>query len=330
MRVPYRTYDPARIATDFVLPLPAPARDKLVIAVIGDWGTGTRDARQLLAAVATHEPDMLLHLGDIYYSGTPAECRQHFYDVVIAQWPGAAGPAIPIYTLSGNHDLYAGGDGYYQLLDLLGQPASFFCLRDAHWQLLALDTGLHERDVRTADSCVTYLEPSEALWHQDKIRNAGGRKTILLSHHQLFSVVSGGVGRDGEGRPLAVNPNLYGMLSENGVTPRDISLWLWGHEHNLIVYEPYAGLARGRCIGAGAIPIGAEEDPYTPNPNLLLPPGHSALPRIKADVRLGHDDNIYNRCYTTITLAGATAKVDYYQYLVETDAGQLLYSETIG
>jgi hypothetical protein len=329
MAVPYCTYDPARIAADFVLPLPEPRQDSLVIAVIGDWGTGTQDAKELLAAVAAHEPDLLLHLGDIYYSGTATECRQHFYDPVTALWPGASGPGIPVYSLSGNHDLYSGGDGYYQLLDQLGQPASFFCLRNEHWQLLALDTGLHEHDAQTADSCVTFVEPSEVLWHQDKIRNASGRKTILLSHHQPFGVARGGVGLSADGRPLAVNPNLWRAISENGVSPRDISLWLWGHEHNLVVYEAYGGLARGRCIGAGAIPVGAEEDPYRPDPNLLAPPEIGSLPSSLAGVRLGHDDEVYNRCYATLTLSGPAARMDYYEYAVETSTGRLLYSETI-
>ena len=64
-----------------------------------------------------------------------------------------------------------------------------------------------------------------------------------------------------------------------------IDLWLWGHEHNQLVYAPYAGLQRGRCLGASAIPVAASEDLTRPNPelagasvpDLLGQPGAAAL-----------------------------------------------------
>jgi len=59
--------------------------------------------------------------------------------------------ALPVYTLSGNHDMYSGGMGYYPLLKRLNtadiqQPASCFCLRsgDNRWQFFALNTGLSD------------------------------------------------------------------------------------------------------------------------------------------------------------------------------------------
>ena len=62
------------------IPMPAPAAGKPVkVAILGDWGTGTTAAIDLLRQVAAHQPDLLIHLGDIYYSGTPAECRDNFW-----------------------------------------------------------------------------------------------------------------------------------------------------------------------------------------------------------------------------------------------------------
>lgn len=48
-----------------------PARCR--IGVIGDWGTGEPRAQAVLRQIAQHKPDILLHLGDIYYACTEQE-----------------------------------------------------------------------------------------------------------------------------------------------------------------------------------------------------------------------------------------------------------------
>jgi len=53
---------------------------------------------------------------------------------------------VPTFTLAGNHDMFCGGAPYYKLIDQLGQPASYFCLRNDNWQFLAMDTGLHDNN----------------------------------------------------------------------------------------------------------------------------------------------------------------------------------------
>jgi Calcineurin-like phosphoesterase len=302
-QIPYRRY---QNIGDFVLPLPTNSKTKQVtIALIADWGTGQMPAQQVLAAAGRQAPDVLIHLGDIYYSGTSREVQEYFL-AVCQRTPGLN---IPIYTLAGNHDMYSGGAGYYWLLDQLGQPASYFCLRNADWQLLAMDTGLHDNDPGSVISNLTYLDPQELAWHQDKIANAGGRKTILLSHHQLFSA-AGSVGNSPEGKPLAVNPFLYGAFSN---VMDLIELWIWGHEHNLILFEEYVGLARGRCIGSAAVPTLLEEKPYTPDPSLVLPAGQSSPPIMDPSVRLGDNGEFYNHAYALLTLDGPTASIAYYQ-----------------
>jgi calcineurin-like phosphoesterase family protein len=49
---------------------------KAKIAIMGDWGTGAQPAISVLKQIAAAKPDIVIHLGDIYYSGTPAECRE--------------------------------------------------------------------------------------------------------------------------------------------------------------------------------------------------------------------------------------------------------------
>ena len=138
--VPYRRWEHL---DDFVLPdrrdaaaVPVLPRDARV-AVISDWGTGESRPRALLRAVAALKPHVVIHLGDIYYSCDAREAAAFFDDIRAVFPEGSA----RVFTLCGNHDMYAGGAPYYGLLDRLGQPASFFCLRNADWQFVAMDTG---------------------------------------------------------------------------------------------------------------------------------------------------------------------------------------------
>ena len=118
------------------------------IALVGDWGTGAPPAIQVLKQIGEKQPDILVHLGDIYCSGTPAECRQNILEP-ISSVLRAGGQNLKPFTLSGNHDMYCGGAGFYEIIKEVNQapytqPGSFFCLRseDEKWQLLAMDTGL--------------------------------------------------------------------------------------------------------------------------------------------------------------------------------------------
>ncbi|HEX5690011.1 MAG TPA: hypothetical protein VFX76_08410, partial [Roseiflexaceae bacterium] len=176
-----------------------------------------------------------------------------------------------------------------------------------------------------ATAHLTYLEDREVAWHRHKLATAGNRKTILLSHHQLFSATSA-VGVDSAGQKLAVNTRLYEAFQD---VLGGVNTWLWGHEHNLTMYDSYLGLARGRCIGAGAVPIRVSENPYTPDPTLVLPPGQSSPPPLNTAVQLGDDGESYNHAYAVLTLRGPAAEIAYYQLPAE-GASELLFAEQIG
>ncbi|WP_167577895.1 metallophosphoesterase [Ammoniphilus sp. YIM 78166] len=313
--IPYIRY---RQLSDFIIPIP----NTLKIACIADWGTGSQAAEWLLKEVVAHQPDLIIHLGDIYYSGTMDEVQDHFLSII----QKVAGN-IPVYTLSGNHDMYSGGKGYYWLLRELNQPASYFCLRNDYWQFLAMDTGLHDSNPFTISNNVTYLDPSEEIWHLDKLSTAGKRKTILLSHHQLFSSL--GVGKDELGQPIGFNPNLKSAFHQ---VLDQVSLWLWGHEHNLIVFNPYLNLKKGRCIGSGAIPMMLEQRPYKPTPNLnlqgLKQPPTMNLKKAKLSV---NRDGFYFHAYAMLSLKGSEAIIRYYQVnSIQRGKSRFVFSESLG
>ena len=316
--IPYVT--PAR-AGGRVVEIPAGAS----LALVSDWGTGAAPAASVMALIAARRPDVLVHLGDIYYSGTPTECDVNFTRLLDAAFGGAR---PPVFTLSGNHDMYAGGVGFYELIARLNpapmtQPASFFCLRsaDAAWQLLAMDTGLHADDPFAVDHAPTHLEPAEIDWHVERVREFPGR-TILLSHHPLFSAFSGigPVGPGGSRNPC--NPNLRAVLDRLAAAG-EIAAWFWGHEHALRIYEPYAGLAKGRCIGYGAIPVFVGEDEAALT-------GLADPPAVVPDTELSAQGDVRAHGFVRLVLgrAGALTTAEY----LEDDGGRerLVYSEAIG
>src|ERR1043166_2544989 len=115
---------PYRPGLDNLLATPVPAKPR--IAIFGDWGTGMANAVALLEQIQGLKPDILMHLGDIYYSGTQDEMQNRFlsvcHDVFGDDLP-------PTFSLAGNHDMYSGGAGYYWLVDQLGQGASYFAFQ---------------------------------------------------------------------------------------------------------------------------------------------------------------------------------------------------------
>jgi predicted phosphodiesterase len=267
---------------------------------LADWGTGQREAWTVLRQVSRKNPQIVIHLGDIYYAGTEFEVQSYFYKPWQIILHENGNPRT--FTLAGNHDMYSGGKSFYNLLDQLKQPASYFCLRNRNWQIIGLDTGLHAKMGLEP----TFLEPSEVEWLLDKIQNSGGRRTVLLSHHQLFSA-------DEQFKGQSFNIDLY---KQTCTALNNVELWLWGHEHNLVIFEPYMNLKRGRCIGCGAFPVGAGE----------LPASHKNSDVPLKPIHLSRRGDFYQHGYAVMMLNGAAGNVDYYQ---DGDENIPLYSEVL-
>jgi len=326
-KIPYR---PAQAPDD---PAPHAMVENATVALIADWGTGTADARALLEKVAAHKPDVLIHLGDVYYSGTLDENMKYFLNVVNEVFGRGEDRPLPVFNLPGNHDMYSGGGGYYDTLDRTNVPPlappgqlqthSFFCLRSSGWQILGMNTGLHDEDVFDVATSMTYLEDSELAWHKQKIATTGGRRTIYLSHHQLFSAFSA-IGPEDNG-DRSMNTLLHSQLGDE---LGQVDAWFWGHEHNLEIYGPYAGLAKGRCIGCSAVPVFITQEPYKSRVGDKIP--LVANPKVPGTpIMLGTTGEVYNHAYVILKLddASRTARVSYYQ---DTDPESLLFEETLG
>jgi hypothetical protein len=201
--------------------------DRATVIVLGDWATGLPQALNTAARIREHlsriEPDRdchVIHLGDTYYSGLEDECRRRFLDL----WPVARGSAVArSWTLSGNHDVYSGAHGYFDVL--LGDPrfaaqagCSYFALVNEHWQILGLDSAYTNPD--SAD-----LHPPQPDWLSGRVAGAAGtRGTILMTHHQPFSAFED------------VNVRLAETVAR-ALGDHRVEAWLWGHEHRCAVYD---------------------------------------------------------------------------------------------
>ncbi len=117
-----------------------------------------------------------------------------------------------------------------------------------------------------------------------------------LSHHQLFSAFGGLGAVEGSDRKSACNPHLRKTFERFLATGRPIPAWFWGHEHSLYVYEPHLGLAKGRCVGHGAVPVFASEAPYVPDVDLV------DLPKLVSSVRIQPAGNTYGHGFAMLEL----------------------------
>lgn len=224
------------------------------IGVAGDWGTGTDVAQQVADSMVSTNPELTIHLGDIYYVGTDNEVQENCLGVNGAfqgvMWRhGSKGS----FALNGNHEMYSGGSAYFNdFLPTLGIPTSqdkqqlrsYFCLEAPGWRIVGLDTGYNSDTV--SGDCT--LEQPQLDWLQNVVDPIHKPKpTVLLSHHQWFS----GFG-DGEyPKPAQQIASFF---------KNQQLVWLWGHEHRLAIFYSYQSPGThlscyARCIGHGGMPL---------------------------------------------------------------------------
>lgn len=143
----YRSYtDPATNNGIFKM-----TGDKTEIALLSDWASDTAESHLIAAQVGTKPYS--IHMGDTYYVGNEKEIAYNFQRKE-GTWPYGS---IGSFAMMGNHEMYSSGEAYFAtLLPYMGfygdqtlekvpvtqvQQASYFCLENDHWRIIALDTG---------------------------------------------------------------------------------------------------------------------------------------------------------------------------------------------
>lgn len=203
--------------------------DSLRMAILGDWGTGLYGAPECARSIQNDPQDyqLLMHLGDVYYSGTQDEITDRFLKL----WPDK--PQAIHRACNSNHEMYTGGRAYFkQTLRKFNQPASYFALQNNHWLLVGLDSAYEEGQFAN----------DQVAWLKGLLANAGDRRVVLFTHHQLFSWAE---------QPKAKMHEQLGEL----LTSKKLFAWYWGHEHRCLIYDqhPVWGIY-GRCVGHSGYP----------------------------------------------------------------------------
>jgi hypothetical protein len=203
--------------------------NSLRVAILGDWGTGLYGAPSCAQSISSDPAGygLLLHLGDVYYSGTDQEVADRFLNL----WPTKANAISR--ACNSNHEMYTGGYAYFNLtLRKFKQKASNFALQNDNWLLVGLDSAYKEWE----------LANDQVTWLKNLIANAGNRRVVLFSHHQPFSWKE---------VPNAKLQSAVGDL----LTQKKIFAWYWGHEHRCMIYDRHpVWEIYGRCVGHSGYP----------------------------------------------------------------------------
>lgn len=217
----------------------------LVLGIAGDWGTGLYSSNQIGKYMATHNPDITLHIGDVYYSGTEEEVKKKF----IGRWPAGK---IGSFALNSNHEMYCGGKGIFNvtLKDpefALQKGKTFFSLHNKTWQIIGLDSAYESHEAQLYQNGVLGQQQLDWFTAQLQTAKAAGRKVVLFTHHNPISV--GGGAQD-----TGMMNQIFGAANKSG---NMFDYWFFGHEHAVAVYEPMQWqfrLVKPRVIGHGGIP----------------------------------------------------------------------------
>ena len=233
--------------TDFRVEI---AEENPTVALVGDWGTGLRTSQEIARHMAALEPSITIHLGDVYYSGTKHEVETRF----LPDWPIGS---IGTFAINSNHEMYAGGEGYFQVTLQQAsfsrhQKASYFCLSLPGWQIIGLDSAYEATDFLYQKG---RLSDAQLEWLTAQLAEGArrGQRSIVLTHHNPIDVAGN------KDREL-----LDQML--RAAQPHPFDFWYWAHEHVAARYAPLGPLGRrflGRCVGHGGVPYAPERPGQT-------------------------------------------------------------------
>ena len=176
------------IARWLILPeVPPPPADTIRFAVIGDYGSGTHEERDVAMVINSWKPSFIVTLGDNNYPSGAADTidqniGQFFYSYISSykgnygtgattnrffpipghrDWDGSAlQPYLDYFTLPGNERYY----------DLLWGPVHLFML----------DTDEREPDGATADSI-------QGRWLEQRLRESTGVWKLVFAHHAPYT-----------------------------------------------------------------------------------------------------------------------------------------------
>ncbi len=243
------------------------ADDHVRICIIGDWGTGDFDdynnpspAIEVIRQVMKQEPrpDYLIHLGDVYYTGTGCHFspKDEVLQNLLQYWPDTKLlPAGRSFNLNSNHDMTSGGYGYFT--DSLSDKRfsaqegySYFALEYGEWTIVGLDSAYFDKSALFMQGSIGDTSSPQVKWLKKLKLNP--ERTIVMTHHNAFEQTGQKLVHKGKNKQT-----LWKEVQQAvGGSP---AFWYWGHLHNGIVYKTPnfdGSLTKCRCVGHSAIPFG--------------------------------------------------------------------------
>jgi 3',5'-cyclic AMP phosphodiesterase CpdA len=190
----------------------SPVKDKLRFAIVGDWGTGDRDAigtaAQMFASHQRSPLDFVVSAGDnIYPNGSGRYFAKNF------EQPFASLLKHPLsfYTVLGNHDVEAGRQDQcqYPLFNMSGQNYYKFEKGDGLAEFFMLDSN--------------DFDSAQATWLEGSLRASKAKWKIAVFHHPIYS--SG----KKHGSAIGLRRHLEPLFARYGV-----QVAFSGHDH---IYE---------------------------------------------------------------------------------------------
>jgi len=240
-------------ATQFCYPL-RQVDGRTTLALFSDWGSGYYHARYIIKHIASMNPGQAIHLGDVYYAGSPTEIKRHFQEILSPLLT-----SLPIYTLNANHEMMHNGVPFFEFLQFkhgLGasqpQESTYFCLSNDFYQVIAIDTDYHENG--------RYRDAALVEWLDTRLQEGRAKRkiNILLSQHEPYN-------------PRGVEALLHEDLKPLVLDEQLVDLWFWGDEHYAALHRTGSGAPFiGACIGHGGYPYRRQTGP------LVAPPAEVA------------------------------------------------------
>ncbi len=257
------------------IPITGAVGNTVSIAVLGDWGAANNASNAVMQRITSMnpKPDYIVHVGDVYYGGTPSKDNPHAYgdrylmpgeeqSILVDLWPPSYSDKS--FTLNSNHEMYSGANGLFY--DAYGVSNNFntpfsaqkgqscFALTFGGWTILGLDSAYHS-PITTAFMTGSIGESNGEQSNWIKSLNLDPKKTIVMTHHNGFADDCS-----------SVSPLWDEIRQALGGDPY---AWYWGHVHNGIVYDRPITIPAvpgkspslntntfARCLGHAALPYG--------------------------------------------------------------------------
>jgi 3',5'-cyclic AMP phosphodiesterase CpdA len=190
-------------------------KDSFRFAVIGDTGTGERNAYEIARRVAEYRQkfafDTVLMLGDNMYGGQkPKDYKKKFEE----PYKPLLDSGVKFYAALGNHD--DPNQRSYKLFNMGGERFYTFKPRDGI-RFFAIDSN--------------YMDKAQLAWLEKELAASGSDWKIAFFHHPMYS--SGGK----HGSDLQLRAVLEPLFVKH-----EVSLVLAGHDHFYERVKPQRGI----------------------------------------------------------------------------------------